>query len=72
VGHQPLEDGEKSGRAEQWIGPDTCFSRWQHWRIPIDSVVAASAADPATATDRSALDDINDGEGRHRAASRDA
>lgn len=80
VGNQPLENDKKSGRADQWIGTDSFFSRWQHWRIPVASVVAASAHDPATstdhrryaATDRSALDDIKNWEGRNRAAYRDA
>ncbi len=80
VGNQPLENGKKSGPAEQWVGTDTFFSRWQHWRIPVASVVAASAHDPATsaerrryaATDGSALDDIKNWEGRNRAAYRDA
>lgn len=80
VGNQPLEDGKKSGRADGWIGTDTFFSRWQHWRIPVASVVAALADDPATtanrrryaATDRSALDDIKNWEGRNRAAYREA
>lgn len=80
VGNQPLEKDKKSGHADQWIGTDTFFSRWQHWRIPVASVIAASAGDPATAgdrrryaaTDRSALDDIKNWEGRNRAAYRDA
>ncbi len=80
VGNQPLEDGKKSGRADEWIGTDTFFSRWQHWRIPVASVVAALTDDPATtanrrryaATDRSALDDIKNWEGRNRAAYREA
>ncbi len=80
VGNQPLEDGKKSGRADAWIGTDTFFSRWQHWRIPVASVVAALTDDPATtanrrryaATDRSALDDIKNWEGRNRAAYREA
>ena len=80
VGNQPLEDGKKSGRADEWIGTDTFFSRWQHWRIPVASVVAALADDPVTtanrrryaATDRSALDDIKNWEGRNRAAYREA
>jgi hypothetical protein len=80
VGNQPLENGKKSGGDEQWIGTDTFFSRWQHWRLPIASVVAAAADDSATAitrrryaaTDRSALDDIKNWEGRNRAAYRDA
>lgn len=80
VGNQPLENGKKTGTADQWIGTDTFFSRWQHWRIPVASVVAASADDPTTSTnrrryaasDRSALDDIKNWEGRNRAAYRDA
>jgi len=48
--------------------------------MPVASVVAASADDPTTAatrrryaaTDRSALDDIKNWEGRNRAAYRDA
>ena len=80
VGNQPLEDGKKSGRADEWIGTDTFFSRWQHWRIPVASVVAELTDDPATtanrrryaATDRSALDDIKNWEGRNRAAYREA
>jgi hypothetical protein len=87
VGNQPLEHGKKSGRATQWIGADSFFSRWQHWRMPIASVGAASvvdsALDPAlntvppadhrryAATDRSALDDIKNWEGRNRAPYRD-
>lgn len=80
VGNQPLENGKKTGRADQWIGIDTFFSRWQHWRIPVPSVVAASANDPTSAADRrryaavdrSALDDIKNWEGRNRAAYRDS
>jgi hypothetical protein len=83
VGNQPLEHEKKSGRANQWIGTDSYFSRWQHWRIPVASVVAAAVVDPAlnpvlpadrrryAATDRSALDDIKNWEGRNRAAYRD-
>jgi hypothetical protein len=83
VGNQPLEHEKKSGCVTQWIGADSFFSRWQHWRMPIASVVAAAVADPAlnpvlpadrrryAATDRSALDDIKNWEGRNRAAYRD-
>jgi hypothetical protein len=83
VGNQPLEHEKKSGRATQWIGADSFFSRWQHWRMPVASVVAAAVVDPAlnpvlsadrrryAATDRSALDDIKNWEGRNRAPYRD-
>jgi hypothetical protein len=80
VGNQPLENGKKSGLEDQWIETETFFSRWQHWRLPLATVVAASGEDMATmqtrrryaAADRSALDDIKNWEGRNRAAYRDA
>jgi hypothetical protein len=56
------------------------FSRWQHWRIPAESLIAASGADPAVAGDRrryaagdgATLDDIRAWESRNRAAYRRA
>lgn len=80
VGNQPLDNRKKSGQTDPWLGSDTFFSRWQHWRIPFTAVVAASAGDRGTsderrryaAADRSALDDIKNWEGRNRAAYRDA
>jgi hypothetical protein len=80
VGNQPLENDKKSGLADQWKDAETFFSRWQHWRMPLGAVVTASGDEPAAvntrrryaATDRSALDDIKNWEGRNRAAYRDA
>lgn len=80
VGSQPLEDERKSGLADGWQGVELYFSRWQHWRIPADSLVAASADDPATPDDRrryaagdgAALDDIRAWESRNRASYRSA
>lgn len=80
VGNQPLEASKKSGGDERWRATDSFFSHWQHWRMPVASVVAALVADASTsaghrryaATDRSALDDIKNWEGRNRASYRDA
>ncbi len=79
VGNQPLVERLKSGAADGWIGTDVYFSRWQHWRIPLDSflqamIVPGDAADDASvspsryaAGDSSALDDIRIWESRNRA-----
>ena len=79
VGNTPLVDRKKSGRAENWIGTDTYFSHWQHWRIPIASLVAAWQADDTSADNRrgyasgdsAALEDIRVWESRNRSAYRD-
>ena len=79
VGNQPLEADKKVGRRE-WKESDTYFSRWQHWRVPTASIVAASAVDGSAwdtrrlyaPADRSALDDIKNWEGRNRATYRAA
>ena len=80
VGNQPLLESKKTGSADHWIGADAFFSHWQHWRIPISAIVAASEHDeaaPATrrrygAQDRTALDDIRNWEKRNRSAYRAA
>jgi len=80
VGNQPLVDSKKSGRADGWIGTDVFFSHWQHWRIPMASLVAASGPDDTTpadrrryaADDRPSLDDIRAWETRNRAEYRAA
>ncbi len=74
VGNQPLVDARKAGRTVGWIGTDVYFSRWQHWRIPMASLVEASGAETTTtadrrryaADDRSTLDDIRAWESRNR------
>lgn len=75
VGNQPLDNRRKSGDHAEWRAAASFFSRWQHWRMPVDAVVAAYADEdtaPASrrwyaADDRSALDDIKNWEGRNRA-----
>lgn len=74
VGNQPLVESKKAGRATHWIGAESFFSHWQHWRIPIASIVVAAISDdttPATRRryapeDRTALDDIRNWEKRNR------
>ncbi len=80
VGNQPLLNALKSGGANDWRTADTYFSHWQHWRVPIASLLEASSQDvttPATrrryaADDRQALDDVRAWETRNRAEYRDA
>ncbi len=80
VGNQPLIESKKSGNADHWIGTDSFFSHWQHWRIPMSAIVAASEHDEAAPTtrrrygaqDRTALDDIRNWEKRNRSAYRAA
>jgi hypothetical protein len=80
VGNQPLVESLKSGAATGWIGTTVFFSRWQHWRIPLDAASAASADDDSTTSTRrryangdgSTLDDIRNWEGRNRASYRPA
>ncbi len=50
-GSAPLDPRKLHG-AEDWRGATWYYSRWQHWRIPNDAIVAASADDPASAGDR--------------------
>ncbi len=79
VGNQPLEADKKTG-PKAWKETITYFSRWQHWRVPIASIVAASRVDDSawdtrryySQTDRSPLDDVKNWEGRNRAAYRPA
>lgn len=75
VGNQPLDDGKKSGPRDGWIGEEWFFSHWQHWRMPLAAVAAASAPESTEPTqrrryangERSALDDIRVWETRNRA-----
>lgn len=80
VGNQPLLDEYKSGNASGWKGSDVYFSRWQHWKIPVDVIQQAIAADDSpmetrrrySGSDSSVLDDIRVWESRNRAAYRTA
>jgi hypothetical protein len=74
VGNQPLEASRKSGDAS-WRSESTWFSRWQHWRIPQESLQAARVDDGSDRDNRRryavgdgpALDDIKSWESRNRA-----
>ena len=51
-GNERLDDKLKSGLRSKWIGVDSYFSRWQHWRIPVSEIPAASMQDEADASTR--------------------
>lgn len=78
VGNQPLDDAHKRGGDAAWRETPTFFSRWQHWRVPVDALIAAT--DPTDAAradhrhyapgDGPTLDDIRVWESRNRAAYR--
>ena len=44
-GSAPLDDRLRAGPAD-WLAQPVFYSRWQHWRIPLDAIVAASSDDP--------------------------
>jgi hypothetical protein len=50
-GSAPLDPARKSGPAE-WLAEPVFYSRWQHWRIPLDAFAAASAGEPSGASAR--------------------
>lgn len=43
-GSAPLDDDLRSGGTE-WQATPVFYSRWQHWQIPLDALVAASGGD---------------------------
>lgn len=45
-GSSPLEARRRAGDAAGWRDAPAFYSHWQHWRIPLDAVAAASDADP--------------------------
>ncbi|MBA4788194.1 MAG: hypothetical protein H2042_00700 [Rhizobiales bacterium] len=47
AGGEKLDDGQKSGPPNNWIGHGQAswFSKFQHWKIPLAALVAASADD---------------------------
>jgi hypothetical protein len=51
-GSELLEESLKSGLPAKWLGEDSYFSRWQHWRIPVTSVAAASDTEESSSQDR--------------------
>lgn len=78
VGNQPLEEPGRSGGDTSWRETPVYFSRWQHWRIPMATLLAAVEDDGTTdatrrryaAEDRTALDDIRSWEKKNRSAYR--
>jgi len=51
-GSHKLDPAKKGGSLPLWTGAASYFSCWQHWRIPISDLVAASAGEVTTPTDR--------------------
>jgi hypothetical protein len=41
-GSAPLDDKLRNGPAE-WMAHPVYYSRWQHWQIPFDALIAASS-----------------------------
>ena len=48
-GSAPLEGKKQWGNIGGWLTDTVHYSRWQHWRIPLPAVAAASAEDPGSA-----------------------
>lgn len=80
VGNQPLDLTKKSGSDEVWRTSLSYFSHWQHWQIPVNAVIAASASESTIAATRrrysvedpTEIDAIRNWERRNRAKYRDA
>ena len=49
-GSAPLDDALRTGDAA-WLAAPVFYSRWQHWRIPIEAVLAAAVAAEEAAGD---------------------
>ena len=78
-GSAPLEPKKQWGNIESWLTETVHYSRWQHWRMPLASVVAASGEDPGTpgarrsyaAGDADTLQDLLNWASRNRCEFRD-
>jgi len=51
-GAERLDEGKKSGLPAKWRHQDSHFSRWQHWKMPLAAVEAASTDEESTASNR--------------------
>jgi hypothetical protein len=51
-GSERLDDTAKAGLPAKWIGETSYFSRYQHWKIPVAALVAASGDEESTAATR--------------------
>ena len=48
-GSAPLDAHKQWGNIGSWLTEAVHYSRWQHWRIPLAALTAASAEDPGSA-----------------------
>jgi hypothetical protein len=51
-GSERLDESMKSGLADKWIGETSFFSRFQHWKIPVSAIEAASGNEEAVPANR--------------------
>lgn len=51
-GSDLLDETKKAGLPDKWVGQDTYTSRWQHWRIPLANIEAASSDEESRPTNR--------------------
>ena len=78
-GSAPLEAKKQWGNIGGWLTETVHYSRWQHWRMPLSSVVEASSDDPGTvgarrsyaAGDADTLQDLLNWASRNRCEFRD-
>ncbi|MBC7670852.1 MAG: hypothetical protein H7247_00400 [Polaromonas sp.] len=78
-GSAPLEAKKQWGNIEGWLTETVHYSRWQHWRMPLASVVATSGDDPGAvgarrsyaAGDADTLQDLLNWASRNRCEFRD-
>ena len=47
-GSAPQEARKQWGNIAGWLTETVHYSRWQHWRMPLSSIVEASTDDPGT------------------------
>jgi hypothetical protein len=52
TGNEKLNEALKSGEPDRWRGQDSYFSRWQHWRIPLQAIPDASKDEESTPVTR--------------------
>lgn len=79
-GSSPLDVRKRAGDIAGWDAAPAFYSHWQHWRIPIGEMVAASTDDPGepgtrrwfATNDRDALQDAANWATRNRNAFRGA
>ena len=79
-GSATLEPKKQWGNIEGWLTETVHYSRWQHWRMPLSALAAASPEDPGTpgarrsyaAGDADTLQDLANWATRNRCAFRPA